>query len=188
MSKPKPLNIEMLPFAELRRYGENPRIHNPEQVAQINGSVGEFGWTTPVLIDAEGSVIGGHGRLEAAEQRGMDEVPVIRLAHLTPEQSRAYRIADNRLTELGGWDHGLLSADLDTLGQADFDLELTGFDWHALEDLMPAEGAPAAEDDQGAGRRTARPARAMPGVRARVQGVRRRGMGGVRVFEGSGGA
>jgi ParB-like chromosome segregation protein Spo0J len=90
----------MLPIADLKRYPENPRTHSPEQIAQINGSIGEFGWTTPILINAEGGVIGGHGRLEAAVQRGMDQVPVIRLAHLTPEQAQAYRIADNRLTEL----------------------------------------------------------------------------------------
>ena len=125
-----------------------PRIHSPEQIAQINGSIGEFGWTTPILIDAEGGVIGGHGRLEAAVQRGMDRVPVIRLAHLTPEQAQAYRIADNRLTELGEWDQGLLSAELEALQAVDFDLELTGFDWKALEDLMPPEDAQATLDDQ----------------------------------------
>ena len=124
-----------------------PRIHSP-QIAQINGSIGEFGWTTPILINAEGGVIGGHGRLEAAVQRGMDQVPVIRLAHLTPEQAQAYRIADNRLTELGEWDQGLLSAELEALQAVDFDLELTGFDWKALEDLMPPEDAQAALDDQ----------------------------------------
>ena len=139
----------MIPIANLKRYPDNPRTHSPEQIAQINGSIGAFGWTTPILIDAEGGVIGGHGRLEAAEQRGMDRVPVIRLAHLTPEQVKAYRIADNRLTELGEWDLRLLSAELEALQAVDFDLELTGFDWKALEDLMPAEDEQAAADDQG---------------------------------------
>ena len=148
MSKPKPLKIEMLPIADLKRYPENPRTHSPEQIAQINGSIGEFGWTTPILIDADNAVIGDHGRLQAAEQRGMEQVPVNRLPHLTPEQAQAYRIADNRLTELGGWDHGLLSAELEALQAVEFDLELTGFDWKALEDLMPAEDAQAAADDQ----------------------------------------
>ena len=84
-SKPRPLKTEMLPIVELRSYPDNPRPRSPERVAQINGSVGEFCWTTPILVDAEGSVSGGHGRLEAAEQRGMDQVPVIGLAHLSPE-------------------------------------------------------------------------------------------------------
>ena len=108
------------PISDLKRYPENPCIHSPEQIAQINGSIGAIGWTTPILIDAEGGVIGGHDRLEAAVQRGMERAPVIRLAHLTPEQAQAYRIADNRLTELGEWDQGLLSAELEALQAVDF--------------------------------------------------------------------
>ena len=139
----------MLPVAELKRYPENPHTRSPEQIAPIKGSIGGFGWMTPILIDADNTVIDGHDRLQYAEQRGMGEVPVIRLAHLSPEQAQACRIADNRLTALGGWEHGMLSAELEALRAVDLDLELTGFDWKALEDLLAAEDARATADEQG---------------------------------------
>ena len=139
----------MLPVAELKRYPENPHTRSPEQIAPIKGSIGELGWMTPILIDADNTVIDGHDRLQAAEQRGMGEVPVIRLAHLSPEQAQACRIADNRLTAPGGWEHGMLSAELEALRAVDLDLELTGFDRKALADLLAAEDTRATADEQG---------------------------------------
>ena len=139
----------MLPVAELKRYPENPHTHSPEQIPPIKGDIGELGWTTPILIDADNTVIDGHDRPPAAELRGMGEVPVIRLAHLSPEQAEACRIAGSRLTELGGREHGMLSAELEALRAVDLDLELAGFDWKALEDLLAAEDAQASADDQG---------------------------------------
>lgn len=130
------LKIEYVPLSDLRPYAKNPRTHSPEQVAQINGSIGEFGFTNPFLITADGEIIGGHGRLEACEQRGMDTVPVIRLGHLTPAQVQAYRIADNRLTELGEWDAGLLAGELEALREAGFDTDLTGFGADDLEAML----------------------------------------------------
>ena len=89
--------IEFVPISELRPYEKNPRTHSSEQVRKLVASMQEFGWTSPVLVDAEGEVIAGHGRLMAAEMLALERVPIIRLGHLTPAQARAYRIADNRL-------------------------------------------------------------------------------------------
>ena len=131
----------MLRIAKLKRYPENHRTCCPEPNAPFSGDIGELGCITPILIDADNTVIDGHDRLQAAEQCDMVEVPAIRLAHLSPEQAQACRIADNRLTELGGWDHGLLSAELEALRAVDLDLELTGFDYKALADPMPMQDA-----------------------------------------------
>ena len=145
------LQVEYVPIADLKPYASNPRTHSPEQVAQINGSIGEFGFTNPFLITADGEIIGGHGRLEAAAQRGLDTVPVIRLGHLTPEQVRAYRIADNRLTELGEWDSGLLVQELEALRDKDFDIGLTGFGLDDLEAMLGEEGDVGIGDPDDAG-------------------------------------
>ena len=129
--------------SNLKRCPENPRTHSLEPKAPNNGDIGESGSTMPIHIDAGNGVGGGHGRLRGAEQRGMEEWPVIRMAHLSPEQARACGVADNRLTGLGEWDHGLLRAELEALRAADLDLELPGFDCRALADLMPAAVARA---------------------------------------------
>ena len=142
------LQIEYVPISDLRPYAKNARTHSPEQVAQINSSIGEFGFTNPFLVTADGEIIGGHGRLEACEQRGMDVVPVIRLGHLTPAQVQAYRIADNRLTELGGWDNELLVGELEALRAEGFDIDLTGFGEDDLAQLLGTnEGADGADPD-----------------------------------------
>ena len=108
-----------------------------------NAEIGELGCTTPIRIDAGNGVIVGHGRLQAAEQRGVEEVPVVRLAHPNPERARACGVADSRLTELGRWEHGLRSAELEALRAVDLDLELAGRDWKALAYLLPAAVARA---------------------------------------------
>ena len=117
--------------------------HPEDQVELLVRSIKEYGWTTPVLVDSQNNVIAGHGRLIAAERMGISDVPVLRLEHLTPVQARAYRIADNRLTELGGWDMDLLAQELAELKNLDFDLDLTGFDQGEIsritKDLMPEE-------------------------------------------------
>ncbi|MCR0985286.1 site-specific DNA-methyltransferase [Roseomonas populi] len=117
-----------LPVAELIPYARNARTHSPAQVAQIAASIREFGWTNPVLVDGERGVIAGHGRLLAARQLGMTEVPTLELSHLTPAQRRAYVLADNRLALSAGWDEDLLRVELAELGADGFDLALTGFE------------------------------------------------------------
>ncbi|MFC0386828.1 site-specific DNA-methyltransferase [Muricoccus vinaceus] len=113
--------------AELIPYARNARTHSPAQVAQIAASIREFGFTNPILVDGERGVIAGHGRLLAARQLGMTEVPTLELSHLTPAQRRAYVLADNRLALSAGWDEDLLRVELAELGAEGFDLSLTGF-------------------------------------------------------------
>jgi hypothetical protein len=130
------MKIEQLPTADLIPYARNTRTHSPEQVAQIAGSIREFGFTNPILIDGENGIIAGHGRVMAASKLGLAKVPCIRLAHLTDTQKRAYIIADNKLALNAGWDEEMLGIELADLREADFDLSLIGFDESELGDLM----------------------------------------------------
>ena len=93
--------VEHIPLARLIPYARNARTHDDDQVAKIAASIVEFGWLNPVLVDDDGNVIAGHGRLLAAQKLGLDAVPVIRASHLTPAQVRAYRLVDNRLAGTG---------------------------------------------------------------------------------------
>ena len=119
--------IEMMRTADLIPYARNSRTHSEMQVAQISGSIREFGWTNPVLIDAENGIIAGHGRVMAAQLLGADKVPCIRIEHLTETQKRAYIIADNKLALNSGWDEEMLGLELADLREMDFDLGLLGF-------------------------------------------------------------
>ncbi|MEJ6479177.1 MAG: site-specific DNA-methyltransferase [Octadecabacter sp.] len=128
--------IEQRPLESLQPYAKNAKMHGPEQVAKIAASMAEFGWTVPCLVAEDGELIAGHGRVLAAEMLGLTEAPVIVLAHLSDEQRRAYRIADNKLTELGEWDEAVLSGELQLLAAEDFDLSLIGFDDAELDALL----------------------------------------------------
>ena len=130
------MKIEQIPTADLIPYARNTRTHSPEQVAQIAGSIREFGFTNPVLIDSENGIIAGHGRVMAASKLGLAKVPCIRLAHLTETQKRAYIIADNKLALNAGWDEEMLALELGELGDLDFDLSLIGFGEDELAGLM----------------------------------------------------
>ena len=121
------MKIETIKTADLVPYARNSRTHSPKQVAQIAGSIREFGFTNPVLIDAENGIIAGHGRVMGAQKLGLAEVPCIRLSHLTDAQRRAYVIADNKLALNAGWDEEMLGLELADLREADFDLDLLGF-------------------------------------------------------------
>jgi len=137
---PKPhtaQKIEQWPLARLRPYERNARTHSPEQVAQIAASIQEFGFTNPILVGEDDGIIAGHGRLAAAMDLGLTEVPVIVLGHLTTEQRRAYVLADNKLALNAGWDEELLRLELTDLQLADFDLSLIGFSDDELADLLP---------------------------------------------------
>jgi ParB-like chromosome segregation protein Spo0J len=139
-----PDTVEHWPLDRLTPYDRNARTHDDDQVAKIAASILEFGWTTPVLIDDTGDVIAGHGRLLAARKLGLDTIPVIRAAHLTPAQAQAYRLVDNRLAELSGWNQELLAAELHVLNGDGFDLSLIGFDDAELDRLM----APLEDEDE----------------------------------------
>jgi ParB-like chromosome segregation protein Spo0J len=146
------MKIETTPIEKLIPYARNSRTHSDQQVAQVAASIREFGFTNPVLIDAEDGIIAGHGRVMAARKLGLTEVPCIRLGHLTETQKRAYIIADNKLALNSGWDEEMLGLELADLREADFDLDLVGFDAGEIEAaLNPVEidFAPGTEDDQG---------------------------------------
>ena len=141
-----PNKLEHWSVERLKPYERNARTHSPEQVAQIAASIVEFGFTNPILVDGKDGIIAGHGRLLAAKDLGLPEVPVLVLDHLTPEQKRAYVIADNQLALISGWDDELLKAELADLGELEFDLTLLGWgdelptfaedpDYSALEEL-----------------------------------------------------
>ncbi len=136
-----PGKLEHWPIDRLRPYERNPRTHSPEQITKIAASLLEFGWTNPILVDADAGIIAGHGRLLAARELGMTTVPVIELSHLTEAQKRAYVIADNRLALDAGWDEDLLAEELKALEELDFNLTLTGFDLDELHDLLEDETA-----------------------------------------------
>ena len=143
------------PVAELVPYARNSRTHSEAQVAQIAASIREFGFTNPVLIDGEGGIIAGHGRVLAAQSLGLEAVPVLVLDHLTDAQRRAYILADNQLALQAGWDQELLAVELADLSAAGFDLALTGFSDEELAGLLgdieeaerADEAAPIAEPE-----------------------------------------
>jgi DNA modification methylase len=123
------LRIEHVTIERLKLDARNPRVHSDRQVKQIAGSIEAFGFNVPVLADQDGNLLAGHGRVHAARRLGLREIPVIRLEHLTPEQARAFSIADNRLSETSSWDDGLLAEVFRDLASVElsFDLEATGF-------------------------------------------------------------
>lgn len=131
-----PDTIEHLATDALVPYARNSRTHSPEQVAQIAASITEFGFTNPVLIDADNTLIAGHGRVLAAQQLGLATVPAIRLAHLSSAQRRAYVIADNKLAENAGWDMATLAREVEDLQADGYDIDLLGFGDDELADLL----------------------------------------------------
>lgn len=139
-----PESIERVPISDLKPFAKNARKHPKSQIVRLVRSMEEFGWTLPVLVDANNEVVAGHGRLIAAKALGLTDAPVIRLGALTPAQIRAYRIADNQLTLLGEWDDDLLTGELQALQGLDFDLSLVGFDADELRDLL-GDDEPEAE-------------------------------------------
>jgi ParB-like chromosome segregation protein Spo0J len=128
--------IETRSVADLIPYASNSRTHSDAQVAQIAASIKEFGWTNPILIDGENTIIAGHGRLLAARKLGMDKVPAIVLDHLTKPQQRALVIADNQLALNAGWDMDMLKAEIEDLKLDDFDISILGFDASALDKML----------------------------------------------------
>lgn len=135
------------PIGSLQINPRNARTHGKKQINQIAASIKEFGFTNPVLVNEIGMVIAGHGRVAAADMLGMTVVPTIELSHMTPDQLRAYVLADNRLAELAGWDKDILSIELGELIELDldFDIEITGFATVDIDKLMSPAEAPIAD-------------------------------------------
>ncbi len=130
------MELETLPIEGLVPYARNARTHSAGQVAQIAASIREFGFTNPVLIDGDGGIIAGHGRVLAARQLQINEVPCLRLGYLTEAQKRAYVIVDNKLALNAGWDAQMLSAEILGLKELNFDLDLTGFSSEEIGALL----------------------------------------------------
>jgi hypothetical protein len=134
-------HIESWTIDRLVPFQRNARTHSSEQIAQIARSIGEFGFVNPLLVAADGTIVAGHGRLLAARQLGLAQVPVIVLGHLTETQRRALVVADNQLTLNAGWDEEMLRLELIALEGEHFDLELVGFDEIELSRLLATEVA-----------------------------------------------
>jgi ParB-like nuclease domain/DNA methylase len=120
-------NITLCSLSELREAARNPRTHSQRQLHQIAESIRRFGFTNPVLVDNERRILAGHGRVAAARLIGMDQVPVLCIGDLGPEDRKAYALADNKIALNAGWDKELLALELQELIELDFNLELTGF-------------------------------------------------------------
>ena len=129
-------------------YARNPRNHTDAQLAQIAASIREFGWTNPVLVDGASGIIAGHGRVMAARKLGLEQVPVIELAHMSEAQKRAYVLADNQLALNAGWDEALLRLELADLSELGLDLGLVGFGAGELERLLAGSKEGLTEDDE----------------------------------------
>ena len=128
--------VELWSLDRLIPHARNARTHSDAQVAQIAGSIAEFGFVNPVLVGDDGVIVAGHGRIMAARKLGLEQAPVIVLAHLSPTQRRALMIADNQIASNSGWDDEMLAAELAALKEEDFDLDLLGFDDAALDRLL----------------------------------------------------
>lgn len=141
--------IIMQPVSALSPAPRNARTHSPKQIRQIAASIARFGFINPVLIDATGQIIAGHGRVAAAKQLGHSDVPTLRVDHLSDAEKRAYVIADNRLAELAGWDMEILSAELADLSSLDldFNIELIGFDTPEIDAMLGAADTSDEADD-----------------------------------------
>ena len=138
--------MQLVPITKLVPYVNNARTHSPEQINKLRSSLREFGFINPVIIDRDYGVIAGHGRILAAKEEGISEVPCVFANHLTEAQKKAYIIADNRMAMDAGWDEELLRVEIESLQAADFDPLLTGFDEKELSKLFD-DGKDIQEDD-----------------------------------------
>ena len=139
--------MERVPVDRLIPYINNARTHSPEQVKKLRASLREFGFVNPVIIDRDYNVIAGHGRILAAKEEGLTEVPCVYADHLTEAQKKAYILADNRMALDAGWDEEMLRVEIDALREMDFDPMLAGFDEKELEALFARDGGDAKDDD-----------------------------------------
>jgi len=133
------LEVTYVATTDLIPYANNPRTHSDQQVAQVAASIQEFGFNNPILIDEHNSIIAGHGRLAAAQKLNMNLVPTILLEGLSEAQRKAYVIADNKITENGGWDYDLLAVEIDRLKELDIDVNLTGFEPKEVNTILGEE-------------------------------------------------
>jgi len=138
--------VERWSIDKLVPYARNARTHSDEQISQLAASIKEWGWTTPVLVDEQGSIIAGHGRTLAAQKLKMTEVPVMVAKGWSDAKKRAYVLADNKLAMNAGWDNEMLALELGEIGDLGFDLDLTGFTANEIAALMPEQIEPGLTD------------------------------------------
>ena len=139
--------LQLVPITKLVPYVNNARTHSPEQIMKLRSSLREFGFINPVIIDRDFGVIAGHGRILAAMEEGITEVPCVFADHLTEAQKKAYIIADNRMAMDAGWDEELLRVEIEALQAADFNPLLTGFSDEELADLFADDSGKDVKDD-----------------------------------------
>lgn len=128
--------VVLVPIGDIKPYPNNSKTHSEKQIREIIGSIKEFGWTQPCLLDETNMLLAGHGRLEAAKRLKMSHVKCLYKQGLTEKQKRAYIIADNKLTENGGWDLQKLTAEVDWLIRQDYDATITGFSNEDIDNLL----------------------------------------------------
>jgi len=135
------LQIQMTAISDLKPWARNARTHSKKQVRQIADSIQTFGFTNPVLVDDELTILAGHGRVAAAKSLGRSSVPCVRLSHMTPEQKRAYVLADNKLAMNAGWDDDILAGELEALlsMELDFDMDVIGFSISEFDSLIESQ-------------------------------------------------
>ena len=140
------LKIQMTTISDLKPWATNARTHSKKQVRQIAESIQTFGFTNPILIDDEQTILAGHGRIAAAKSLGMASVPCVKLSHMSPEQKRAYVLTDNKLALNAGWDEDILAGELEALLSLDldFDIDVIGFSISEIDSLI--EGKANEED------------------------------------------
>ena len=139
--------FQLVDINKLVPYANNARTHNKEQILKLRSSLREFGFVNPVIIDREYNVLAGHGRIMAAKEEGIAEVPCVYADHLTEAQKKAYILADNRMALDAGWDEELLSVEMQELQELGFDLSMTGFDEKELTDLLDVDASSEAKED-----------------------------------------
>ena len=139
--------MQLIPLGKLVPYVNNARTHSPEQLAKLRSSLREFGFINPVIIDRDFNVIAGHGRIAAAKEEGITEVPCVFVDYLTEAQKKAYILADNRMALDAGWDEELLRIEIESLQGTDFDVSLTGFGEDEIADLFAGDGEKDVKDD-----------------------------------------
>ena len=140
-------DMKLVSISKLVPYVNNARTHSPEQINKLRSSLREFGFINPVIIDKDYGIIAGHGRVIAAKEEGIDEVPCVFVDYLTEAQKKAYILADNRMAMDAGWDEELLKLEIESLQAEDFDVSFTGFDEKELADLFKDKETEVKDDD-----------------------------------------
>lgn len=141
------MELELLNISEIKPYEKNPR-NNDAAVAKVAASIKEFGFKVPIIIDKDNVIIAGHTRYKAAQGLGIEQIPIIKAEDLTPEQVKAFRIMDNKSSEIATWDYESLLKEIESLKLENYDLELTGFELNEIENLFDKYNPEEVQEDE----------------------------------------